>query len=133
MFCRSSERSEDEEQNRKYREVKLMKRYIPDPQATRTDAAGNGYYRGADGKYYYGNIKNGYLKETNEERTKRLAREKAQQKQKQNPGQKPAALFIFHKLDIKTQSVEAMREINNNDDQKGMDNYGKDKKFCKDE
>lgn len=31
------------------------------------------------------------------------------------------------------QSVEAMREINNNDDQKGMDNYGKDKKFCKDE
>lgn len=44
-----------------------------------------------------------------------------------------AALFIFHKLDIKTQSVEAMREINNNDDQKGMDNYGKDKKFCKDE
>ena len=39
----------------------------------------------------------------------------------------------FHKLDIKTQSVEAMREINNNDDQKGMDNYGKDKKFCKDE
>ena len=36
--------------------------------------------------------------------------------------------WFIHKLDIKTQSVEAMREINNNDDQKGMDNYGKDKK-----
>ena len=31
---------------------------------TWTDAAGNGYYRGSDGKYYYGNVKNGYLRET---------------------------------------------------------------------
>lgn len=44
---------------------------------TRTDAAGNGYYRGTDGKYYYGNVKNGYLKETIQERNQRLARESA--------------------------------------------------------
>lgn len=25
--------------------------------ATRTNASGNGYYRGTDGKFYYGNVK----------------------------------------------------------------------------
>lgn len=47
---------------------------------TRTDAAGNGYYRGTDGKFYYGNVKNGYLKETIEERNRRIAKEQNKQK-----------------------------------------------------
>ena len=47
---------------------------------TCTDSAGNGYYRGTDGKYYYGNVKNGYLKETLEERNKRLAKMRSKQK-----------------------------------------------------
>ena len=47
---------------------------------TCTDSAGNGYYRGTDGKYYYGNVKNGYLKETLEERNKRLAKMRSEQK-----------------------------------------------------
>lgn len=47
---------------------------------TCTDSAGNGYYRGTDGKYYYGNVKNGYLKETTEERNKRLAQTQSRQK-----------------------------------------------------
>ena len=50
---------------------------------TWTDAAGNGYYRGSDGKYYYGNAKNGYLRETIQERNARLARERNVQIQKQ--------------------------------------------------
>ena len=29
---------------------------------TCTDSAGNGYYRGTDGKYYYGNVKKWILK-----------------------------------------------------------------------
>jgi len=41
---------------------------------TRTDSAGNGYYTGDDGKYYYGNAKNGYLTETEAEAKKRLAK-----------------------------------------------------------
>lgn len=45
--------------------------------ATRTDCAGNGYYRASDGYYYYGNTQNGYLVETEE--TKRLKAEKAAQ------------------------------------------------------
>lgn len=47
---------------------------------TCADSAGNGYYRGTDGKYYYGNVKNGYLKETLEERNKRLAKMRSEQK-----------------------------------------------------
>lgn len=47
---------------------------------TCTDSAGNGYYRGTDGKFYYGNVKNGYLKETIEERNKRLAKMQSKQK-----------------------------------------------------
>ena len=43
--------------------------------ATRTDSAGNGYYRASDGYYYYGNAQNGYLVETEE--TKRLKAQKA--------------------------------------------------------
>ena len=50
---------------------------------TWTDAAGNGYYRGSDGKYYYGNAKNGYLRETIQERNARLAKERNVQIQKQ--------------------------------------------------
>ena len=50
---------------------------------TWTDAAGNGYYRGSDGKYYYGNVKNGYLRETIQERNARLAKERNVQIQKQ--------------------------------------------------
>lgn len=42
---------------------------------TRTDSAGNGYYRGENGKYYYGNYKNGYLKETIEETNRRRVKE----------------------------------------------------------
>ncbi len=45
-------------------------------EATDTDYAGNGYYRGNDGKFYYGNAKNGYLKETLGEKRKRLIRER---------------------------------------------------------
>lgn len=36
---------------------------------TCTDSAGNGYYRGTDGKYYYGNVKKWILKR-NVRRTK---------------------------------------------------------------
>ena len=50
---------------------------------TWTDAAGNGYYRGSDGKFYYGNVKNGYLRETIQERNARLAKERNVQIQKQ--------------------------------------------------
>lgn len=45
--------------------------------ATKTDSAGNGYYRASDGYYYYGNVQNGYLVETEE--TKRLKAAKAAQ------------------------------------------------------
>lgn len=33
---------------------------------TRTDSRGTGYYRGENGRYYYGNPRNGYMKETRE-------------------------------------------------------------------
>ncbi len=45
---------------------------------TSTDSAGNGYYRGDDGNYYYGNTKNGYLKETRQTAKIRIKKEKAQ-------------------------------------------------------
>lgn len=45
-----------------------------DVTATRTDSAGNGYYRASNGNFYYGNAQNGYLTETEE--TMRLKAEK---------------------------------------------------------
>ena len=50
---------------------------ILDVNATRTDSAGNGYYRASDGYYYYSNVQNGTLVETEE--TKRLKAQKAAQ------------------------------------------------------
>lgn len=46
---------------------------ILDVKATRTDSAGNGYYRASDGYYYYGNAQNGYLTETEETRRLKAA------------------------------------------------------------
>lgn len=37
---------------------------------TRVGSDGTGYYRGSDGKYYYGNPQNGYLTETIESQKK---------------------------------------------------------------
>lgn len=48
-----------------------MDKKIIDVEATRTDSHGNGYYRGSDGRYYYGNTANGYLTETLEEQRKK--------------------------------------------------------------
>lgn len=48
-----------------------------DVTATKTDSAGNGYYRTSNGNYYYGNVQNGYLTETEE--TARLRMEKEAQ------------------------------------------------------
>ena len=45
-----------------------------DVKATKTDSAGNGYYRASNGNMYYGNAQNGYLTET--EQTMRLKAEK---------------------------------------------------------
>lgn len=45
-----------------------------DVTATKTDSAGNGYYRASNGNMYYGNAQNGYLTET--EQTMRLKAEK---------------------------------------------------------
>lgn len=47
---------------------------------TRTDANGNGYYRGSDGNYYYGNIKRGYVTETRETARNRMAAEQRAQR-----------------------------------------------------
>ncbi len=47
---------------------------------TRTDSTGTGYYRGDNGKYYYGNPRNGFLTETIDEQNKRRAREEANKK-----------------------------------------------------
>lgn len=58
-------------------------RTIYDVHATKTDSAGNGYYRASDGYYYYGNTQNGYLVETEE--TKRLKAAKAAQNTTFNP------------------------------------------------
>lgn len=46
---------------------------------TRTDSAGNGYYRGEDGVMRYGNPKNGYMRLTLEEQEKRRQAEAAKQ------------------------------------------------------
>lgn len=43
---------------------------------TRTGSDGTGYYRGADGKMYYGNPANGYLKETQESARQRAEAQK---------------------------------------------------------
>ena len=57
--------------------------------ATRTDSAGNGYYRASDGYYYYGNVQNGYLVETEE--TKRLKAAKAAQNTSYQPSRATAS------------------------------------------
>lgn len=58
--------------------------------ATKTDSAGNGYYRASDGYYYYGNAQNGYLVETEE--TKRRKAAQAAQNTSRNSSAKNAGV-----------------------------------------
>ena len=48
-------------------------------EGTKVGADGTGYFRGLNGRYYYGNLKNGYLRETNQSRAARERRAAAQQ------------------------------------------------------
>ena len=47
-------------------------------EGTKVGADGTGYFRGINGRYYYGNLKNGYLRETNQSRAARERRAAAQ-------------------------------------------------------
>lgn len=60
-------------------------------EATDTDYAGNGYYKGNDGKFYYGNVKNGYLRETEGEKRKRLMRERNKEEAERESSREPSA------------------------------------------
>ena len=60
---------------------------------TRTGIDGSGYYRGADGKYYYGNPRNGYVTETiqsQKAREDRLQAERDAYNEQHRPYPRPA-------------------------------------------